>query len=313
LVNGDDYAWFPPPSSVSVTSQLRQLQAVWSADIEEGTTTTLYLGKDYTVWVSTNFVGRNDKFTVTPVNAYFKFSPESLTFDSGSFRNSFTATPLGAGATVASPTITYIISGDAAGYYPGLSSASFALSLRPFNYYSAVIGLDDRHAAGHYVNATYLTQAYSRSLPQAYNDVAATLSSYHVFSFSLSTTVFPGSSLTITPKSPHVSFSPSSYTLHSGTSTTIWTTPYVTVTTNGYSEETYLPTYLAIANFSATAYAPGSHDIYFELSGDDAQYYDTPDHITMLFRKYSNGGSGSSTVVASVGMIVASIVFALFF
>jgi hypothetical protein len=38
------------------------------------------------------------------------------------------------------------------------------------------------------------------------------------------------------------------------------------------------------ANFTAHAQAAGTHDVWFELSGDDADYYSRPDHVFMNFR-----------------------------
>lgn len=311
-VSGADWSWYTAPAATTtITVNQRILQATWSSDLELGETSTLYVGVDYTVWVSTNYVGNEDEFTVTPVSNYFKFNPEVLTFNSGTWRASFVATPLAGVRSASSARINYIVSGNAAGYYQELTQDQLPIALRPLYFYSAVVSRDDRVDAWRYVNASNYG-----SLLSSHANITSAFTANHLQSFSIATPAFPWGKLTITPKCAHISFSPSSVTLTSSSKTTIWVQSAVSlpnVQSSSFTDTTgWEPTYLAIANFTVNGHAPGTHEVYFELSGSDAYAYITPPHVGVTIRKYTGGGSGSSTVVASIGMIVASIVLALF-
>jgi len=277
---------------------------VWASDIElddfnhvysASNPKPVYLGKKNTVWASTNYVGAGETLVVTPVSAYFTFSPAQLTFTSGTLRVPFTATAIA--LSPSNPTaINYVLSGSAAGYYMDIPAQSVYIFLRSLSWWEANLAIDNRE--------------FARVVHQDDASFPTVLTQNHVTYFSLMTSALVDSDLTITPKSPHVSFSPSSITFKSSNHISLLSK----VLLNAVNQEidnnktVIYPTYVHVANFSVKAAAPGLHDVHFELSGTDAPYYDFPNHQYMLFNIYSGD---SSIVAASLVSVVLAVVAVL--
>jgi len=263
LVSGIDYTLFTAPPSFAVNVQQRYFQMVWSADLDNE---VRYLHKQYEVWATVNYITSADLVSVTPVSPYFSFNPPVLHFSSSTTRIEFTATVTG---VVGFASIDYIIGGEDGGWYAPIPSTYFYTAIRPLSLTSAVLAPDTR-AAGVYV----------------YLPTFGELATYHVYSFVINSSVLPDSSLTITPKCNHAQFSPSSITVAPDQGVTDLENTETIRTYYFNLSQSYLE-----ANFSVKPLAAGVHEVWFELSGDDANYYDRPGHMFFAYNLVMHSSS----------------------
>lgn len=73
LVSGEDYTLFAAPTSTKIYVNQRYFQAVWSSHLSTDDSATIsqrHLHKTYKIWVSANYVGKDEQVTVTPVSPY---------------------------------------------------------------------------------------------------------------------------------------------------------------------------------------------------------------------------------------------------
>lgn len=127
--------------------------------------------------------------------------------------------------------IDYVIGGKHGGLYSPIDTdgGSYSLALRPLKIAAAVISPDERTKANVYVsdNFKFVEQNPWWNLPKqcdnlcvgrweehdAYEFNPAILYNAHTRSFLIRSFVLPEKDLTITPRSPHVKFSPSKITI----------------------------------------------------------------------------------------------------
>jgi hypothetical protein len=266
LVSGQDHTLFSTPDPFTIVVNRRMIQNKWSAHLYD---TTRHLQKPYKVWASLNYITPSDEVSVTPVSPYFSFNPPVLFFNSKTTRIEFIATVTGA---VGPAVIDYIVGGRDGGWYIPPESEYYNLNIRPLAISAAVLAPDNR-VPGQYIDAP----------PLSY------LSIYHVYSIKLMSSVLPDSSLTITPRCNHATFSPSSRTLHASDAVTIIDSYNVI---ESWLFE--LPGLFLEANFTVTPLAAGTQEVWFELSGKDADYYDRPDHVVLFFNEVRRASSEPS-------------------
>jgi len=159
--------------------------------------------------------------------------------------------------------VDYILGGINGGNYYAAPS-QFITSLRPLQISQAVIAPDAR------VSGALVTV-----------NSAAVLSSNHVYSFTVTSSVIPDKVLTVTPKSNQVVFSPSSFTLNVGGGLATQNVTYHTTTGQSFQ----VPVNYVSANFTCNPQAAGKFYVWFELSGADADYYIIPADTQMLFNQ----------------------------
>jgi len=286
FVSGDDYSYFTAPPTISVTVNRRNIQIVWSSDVELNGF-SLGLEKKYLVWATANYVGSSETVTVTPVSPYFIFSPATLTFTSSTLQILFKATVTGA---VGFTEIDYIIGGEAGGYYTSIAPQEVFTGIRSLGITSAVLSYDNQETG------VTVTQP----------SVAA-LANNNVYSITLTSTVVPDSKLTITPQSLHVNFDPASIDLTpSGRSFTL-----VPKTLNNANNQVVLvPSYFVTATFTTTPKSAGIHDVYFVLSGEDGPFYNIPPHVLLGFNTFQSSSShvGASLVLGLLASITLLLV-----
>eukprot|EP00026_Physarum_polycephalum_P001633 Phypoly_transcript_01635.p1 GENE.Phypoly_transcript_01635~~Phypoly_transcript_01635.p1 ORF type:complete len:864 (-),score=164.70 Phypoly_transcript_01635:111-2702(-) len=335
FINGTDQAIFDPPASVNVNIMPRNIQMKWSAHLRTGdydyptngafqstpTETTRYLHKTYKVWASINYIGDKEQVSVTPISPYYSFKPAVLFFDAKHTRIEYEATVTGVPpGNYAS--ISYLIGGQDGGLYSPISDDGFGVDLRPLKIAAAVVAPDERIKKGIYLASYPLEQ--SKQDPQvAYNFNAPSVlgnSNNHVESFLIRSFVLPDKSLKITPRCNHVTFSPSSITIKPKDATKRIDYENYKLTTSQGADITYYFNLTGVyleANFTAHAQAAGTHVVWFELSGDDADYYHRPPQIGMNFRLVMRPDSepfrvsSSSFLFPSFVVVAAMAIFAL--
>jgi len=251
---------FTPPDSLQATISRREIQVVWSPHIflDNSAVATLYLQKNYIVWATANYA--DQPVTVTPVSPFLTFNPPVLQFSSGNLRIKVTVTVTG---VAGSGYIDYIISGVNGGLYSNIPQTAISTQLRTLYISEAVIAPDNR------------VPGISVPTPDA-----ADLSSNHVYSFQIQSLALPEQSLTITPHSNHITFGPTlsavsnsvGYALSSQTKNINWENYPFTV-----------PNLVLQSNFTLTPLASGVFEVWFELSGPDANYYAPPPHTFFSF------------------------------
>jgi hypothetical protein len=257
IVGGSDWSYFSIPADVTLTVKRRYFQIVWAPHLTvSGGVQQLFLQQQYTVWATANHV--TDPVTVTPVNPYMTFSPAVLTFTAGQPRVKFTAV---VNAAVGNTDITYVIGGQNGGLYTNIAANTVSTAVRTLTISSAVISPDSR-VPGVLVTGPSLAE----------------LSSNHVYSIVIQCNEIPGQ-LTITPRSPHITFNPASIEL---SNKVLSDYPQSGTILRGYTFT--LPFHNTLANFSLTPLSSGIHEVWFELGGSDANYYSPPDHTSISFK-----------------------------
>lgn len=264
IVTGDQASLFAAPPSITAQISRRQIQIVWSPHIYTSTSTTavLYLQKNYEVWATANWA--DQPVSVTPVSPYVTFDPPVLQFSSSNLRVKFTAKVTGVAGT---SSISYIISGPNGGSYLNIPDTPISTQLRPLFISQAVIAPDNRIPAA---DAAIIN-----------NPSAAALAANHIYSFQVQSPAIPESALTIIPHSNHITFSPNTASVSASA------VGYITVTNqyktlyngNGF----YVPNLNLQANFTVTPLASGIFEVWFELAGSEAGYYDPPPHSYFSF------------------------------
>jgi len=336
FINGTDQAIFDPPGTLQVSVNPRYIQVQYSAHLRTAnydsaadgvqtslTESTRYLHKTYKVWASVNYIGDKEHVSVTPVSPYYSFKPAVLFFDAKHTRIEYEATVTGIPPS-GSATISYLIGGQDGGLYYPIYDSEFDLALRPLKIVAAVVAPDERIKKGVYVasHPTIYNQQGGVSVPAYTFNAASVLGNQdsHVESFLIRSFVLPDKSLKITPRSPHVTFSPSSITIKNHHATKRIDYQNYVLNTADALDTTYYFNLTGVyleANFTAHAQAAGTHDVWFELSGDDADYYSRPDHIFMNFRLVMRPDSepfrvsSSSFLFPSFVVVAAMAVFAL--
>jgi plastocyanin len=321
LITGDDYMMFNQPSSATVTVNQRYFQTAWSSHLwtdDSDTYSTRHLHKTYKVWISTNYIGKGEHVSLTPVSPYWRFKPAVLHFNEKTTRVEVEATVTGLGSN---GVIDYVIGGRDGGLYSPVDlddDDNFDLALRPLRISAAVVSPDERTRASIYVadNRTARYNCEKTGCDSCYPCAAtpyfsafdtSVLSNNHVRSFLVRSFVLPDRELTITPRSPHVKFSPSKITLKAGNAV-----KRIDLHTEIYADDVEHPFNAtgayAEANFTATAEAPGTHIVTFELSGDDAQYYVRIPPTSMTFRTVHRAPSESGLGVSSSSFLFPSFV-----
>jgi hypothetical protein len=257
IVGGSDWAYFSVPAGVTLTVKRRAIQIVWAPHLTVSAgVPQLYLQQEYTVWATANYV--TDPVTVTPVNPYMTFRPAVLTFTAGQPRVKFTAV---VNAAVGNTDITYVIGGQNGGLYTNVAADTVSTAVRSLFISSAVISPDSRVPG-------ILVASPS----------TAELAANHIYSIVIQCDEVPGQ-LTITPRSPHINFNPASIEL-SNKVLSSYPQFGTIVRGNGF----VLPYHNTVANFSMTPLSSGVHEVWFELSGSDANYYIPPDHTFISFK-----------------------------
>jgi len=264
IVGGNDLSSFSVPDTVSIVVNRREVLIKWSNQIyDNATSKNLYLKKQYIVWATISHPPATG-VTLTPTNPYLSFSPSVLNFGPGQTHQSFVVTV--EAALNKATTIDYIIGGPDAGWYQTPAQDQVTTALRPLVIYQAVLAPDTRTQYGY-----LYTKPSTKSLQQN-----------HVFSFSLSSVAAPDN-LVITPKSRHINFNPPSIKLSS------FVDNYVTKQT---VDTTYPYTYsinnpFVAANFTCKPLTSGLLDVWIELGGNDADYYDIPNDFKLNFNQVS--------------------------
>jgi len=312
IVTGGDYSIFSAPLNFTVPVSRRTIQFRWSAHIETSgtgvtTSNTLYINKPYIVWATANYVGSQDSVWIIPTSPYVTFNPPALNFSSGNLQIQFTATPT---AAIGSSSIDYIVGGPSGGLYDiyagGLGTTPtnptptpsttqpITISLRSLNFSSALISPDNR-VLGAIVS----------------NPTVAQLAQNHVWEFSIRSYVIPDQSLVITPVSKHIDFSPSGYSLNANLDSN-----YNSTKTISTGIQFTVPNLWVNVTFSVNPRSSGIHEVYFDLSGPDAQYYVPPPHFYLSFydvvRPVSEVRSASVRVEVASVFVIFAVVLAFF-
>jgi hypothetical protein len=278
LLSGTDAPWFQRPSSLEVPVYKRNFEVVWSSHLltdKEYTYFTRFLHKTYKVWISASHVGQGEHVSITPVSAYWTFKPEVLNFHAPNAHVELEATLTGIPANYADVVIDYVIGGKDGGLYNPIPHDTFHAALRPLEFAAAVISPDER------TKGILITEV--RSPPYTFDPLV--LRQNHVHSFLIRSLVLPDEDLTITPHSPHVKFSPSKITIKvkNAAKRADWHPVLYLDDAHGFvANGMFLE-----ANFTAKAEAPGTHMVWFELSGKDKDYYTRLSHTPMTFRLVS--------------------------
>jgi plastocyanin len=325
LITGEDYLMFDRPESYDVTVNQRSFQTAWSSHLwtdDEDTYYSRHLHKTYKVWISTNYIGKTEQVSLTPVSPYWRFKPAVLHFNEKTTRIEVEATVTGLG----NGRIDYVIGGRDGGLYAPVAHDDFSLALRPLRIAAAVVSPDERTRASIYVadNRTWQFNCAKDCdgcypcdpTPNSYTFSTSVLSENHVRSFLIRSFVLPDKELTITPHSPHVKFSPSKITLNVGKAV-----KRIDLHTEIEADDVHpfnaTGAYLE-ANFTVTAEAPGTHLVTFELTGEDSQYYarlaPTPMTFRTVHRVLSEGSlsiSSSSFLFPSFVVVAVMAAFAL--
>lgn len=313
LISGTDHTLYQLPAPATITVVYREIQKAWSHHLitDEGYTgSERHLGKTYKVWMSTNWIQKGEHVSVTPVSPFYRFKPAVLFFDGDHTRMEFEATVTGLG----NGRIDYILGGKDGGYFLPIEADNFDLALRPLEIVAGVIFPSERTRASIYVadnrtsNRPCGTPCGVAPSYNTYNFDVSVLAQYHTHSFLIRSFVLPDEDLTITPHSPHVKFSPSKLTLKAGDAVKRIDL-HTTVVADAIHPFNLTGVYLE-ANFTTEALAPGTHQVWFELTGKDSHYYSripvTPMTFNLVNRVESKDFkvSSSSFLFPSVAVVV---------
>jgi len=298
-VTGDESAVYAAPGPFTAISIARRsIQVVFPPHVftDSATVATLYLQKSYYVWATASYA--DQPVTVTPVSPYFTFDPAVWTFSSGNLQIKVTATVTGVPVAAANgqTSISYIIGGQNGGFYANIDNTPVTLSVRPLLFDSAVISPDNR-VAGVFVDTPS----------------AADFGRDNVYSFVIQSPALPQGSLTITPRSRHITFSPDGVSIANGGAQVTNSTQLKSINSGwGF----HVPNLQLFANFTLTPLSSGVHEVWFELSGSDAPYYKPPPHtfVSVWVEERSPGEvaqSGAASVMVSLSVLVFAILAAI--